>query len=94
MLTAQDDQEAQMQLSELLEGYEQHRDFPRGELALIEPLRGLRLMRYAAWLVTRWSDPAFPKAFPWVADEGYWDQHLRTLEQQRQLLESNPRWLA
>lgn len=94
MLTAQDDQEAQMQLSELLEGYEQHRDFSRAELALIEPLRGLRLMRYAAWLVTRWSDPAFPKAFPWVADEGYWDQHLRTLEQQRQLLESNPRWLS
>lgn len=94
MLTAQHDQEAQMQLSELLEGYEQHRDFPRGELAWIEPLRSLRLIRYAAWLVTRWSDPAFPRAFPWVADEGYWDQHLRTLEQQRQLLEAKPRWLA
>ncbi|WP_458527301.1 serine/threonine protein kinase [Onishia taeanensis] len=94
MLTAQHDQEAQMQLSELLEGYEQHLDFPRAELAWIEPLRSLRLMRYAGWLVNRWSDPAFPKAFPWVADEGYWDQHLRTLEQQRQLLETTPRWLA
>ena len=35
------------------------------ELTLIEPLRTLRIMHYAAWLARRWEDPAFPRAFPW-----------------------------
>ncbi|SDM73065.1 Ser/Thr protein kinase RdoA involved in Cpx stress response, MazF antagonist [Franzmannia pantelleriensis] len=94
LLTAQTPEELQWQLSEILEGYEQEADFPRGELALIEPLRTLRLLRHSAWLTARWEDPAFPRAFPWAAEEGYWDQHIRSLEQQRQALEQHPRWLA
>lgn len=94
LFTAQDEGERQMQLSEVLEGYEQHRDFERRELALVEPLRTLRLLRHSAWLVDRWEDPAFPLAFPWLADAGYWDGHLRLLEQQRQVLEVAPCWLA
>ncbi|WP_227368656.1 serine/threonine protein kinase [Halomonas sp. M20] len=93
MLTAQNEHEMRLQLSELLEGYEENMPFDRRQLEWIEPLRTLRLMRYSAWLVARWQDPAFPRAFPWVADEAYWDQHIRTLEQQRLLLEK-PRWLA
>lgn len=94
MLTAQNDQERQMQLSELIEGYEEHVPFDRRQLAWVEPLRTLRLMRHSAWLVVRWEDPAFPQAFPWAATEAYWDQHIRTLEQQRQVLEGRQRWLA
>lgn len=94
LLTAQGPEEAQWQLSEVLEGYEQAAEFPREELALIEPLRTLRLMRHSAWLTARWEDPAFPRAFPWAADENYWDQHIRSLEQQRQVLDKHPRWLA
>lgn len=94
LLTAQNDQELHMQLSELLEGYEQHRDFDRRQLEWIEPLRALRLMRHSAWLVARWEDPAFPRAFPWVASEDYWDQHIRILEQQRMVLDGSQRWLA
>ncbi|WP_447556445.1 serine/threonine protein kinase [Vreelandella sp. EE22] len=81
------------QLSEMTEGYEQVRPFPSEQLGLIEPLRGYRLIRYTAWLVSRWDDPAFPRAFPWVAESGYWDQHIRQLEQQLLLL-AEPRWLA
>lgn len=94
MLIGQDDQELQMQLSELIEGYEEHCAFERRQLEWIEPLRTLRLMRHSAWLVARWQDPAFPRAFPWVIGEEYWDQHIRILEQQRQALERGPRWLA
>ncbi|MDR5867101.1 serine/threonine protein kinase [Halomonas koreensis] len=94
LFTAQDEGERQMQLSEVIEGYEQHRDFDRAELALVEPLRTLRLLRHSAWLVDRWEDPAFPRAFPWLVDAGYWDSHIRQLEQQRQALEAAPRWLA
>ncbi|UYG02239.1 serine/threonine protein kinase [Halomonas sp. LR3S48] len=93
-LTAEHEAEWHMQLSEVLEGYEQHREFDRRELALIEPLRTLRLMRHSAWLVARWDDPAFPPAFPWVADAGYWDAHIRQLEQQRLVLDRSPRWLS
>lgn len=94
LITAQRDEERHMQLSEVIEGYEQHRDFDRRELALMEPLRTLRLLRHSAWLVARWDDPAFPPAFPWLAEEGYWDGQLRQLEQQRLLLERDSRWLA
>lgn len=94
LLTAQHEAEWQMQLSEVIEGYEQHCDFERRELRLIEPLRTLRLMRYSAWLLARRDDPAFPQAFPWLNDEGYRDAHIRELEQQRQIMENKPRWLA
>ena len=39
------------------------REFDFRELRLIEPLRALRMLHHAAWLATRWSDPAFPRAF-------------------------------
>ncbi|WP_148253788.1 serine/threonine protein kinase [Aidingimonas lacisalsi] len=94
LLTAQHEDDLRMQLSEILEGYEQWREFDRSELELIEPLRTLRLLRHSAWLVARWEDPAFPRAFPWVIEESFWDQQLRNLEQQRLALQSPPRWLA
>ena len=94
LITAEQPEERHMQLSEVMEGYEEQREFDRTELALMEPLRALRLLRHSAWLVARWEDPAFPAAFPWLADEGYWDGQIRSLEQQRQVLERAPRWLS
>ena len=93
LLAIDDPQTWRAQLSEISEGYEQERVFPHEELNLIEPLRSYRLVRHSAWLVDRWHDPAFPQAFPWLASGGYWDQHIRQLEQQRLQLAS-PRWLA
>ena len=75
------------QLTELLDGYEEFRDFPRAELALIEPLRALRLVLHDAWLAKRWSDPAFPKAFPWFDQNGYWAAQARRFDEQRRALE-------
>lgn len=93
LLTAQSSEEWQMQLSEVIEGYEMSLEFDRRQLDWIETLRTLRLVRHSAWLTARWNDPAFPRAFPYVAESGYWDQHIRELEQQRIALDS-PRWLA
>jgi len=93
LLTAQSSEEWQMQLSEVIEGYEMTREFDRRQLEWVEALRTLRLIRHSAWVTARWEDPAFPRAFPYVADSGYWDQHIRHLEQQRVALDS-PRWLA
>lgn len=81
------------QLSEISEGYEEERAFPHEQLELIESLRSHRMVRHSAWLAARWEDPAFPRAFPWLGESGYWDEHIRQLEQQRVRLEST-RWLA
>jgi Ser/Thr protein kinase RdoA (MazF antagonist) len=82
MLIAGSESDMRTQLKDLLEGYEQFLPFDRRELALIEPLRALRMIHYAAWLARRWDDPAFPKAFPWFAETRYWEEHYRALEEQ------------
>jgi Ser/Thr protein kinase RdoA (MazF antagonist) len=50
MLLSGDRRQRTTQLSALIDGYEQFRPFDRRELALIEPLRTLRLIHYSAWL--------------------------------------------
>jgi Ser/Thr protein kinase RdoA (MazF antagonist) len=82
MLLSGDSQEMRSELTDLLKGYEQFSPFDRSEIALIEPLRALRMIHYSAWLARRWYDPAFPKAFPWFAEPRYLEQHLRTLQDQ------------
>jgi Ser/Thr protein kinase RdoA (MazF antagonist) len=82
MLLAGDAAEMRVEMRDLLKGYEQFLPFDRGEIALIEPLRALRMIHYSAWLARRWHDPAFPLAFPWFAEPRYWEQHYRALEDQ------------
>ncbi len=74
--------ERAQQLREILDGYTQFTDFDYRELALIEILRTLRLMHYAAWLARRWQDPAFPSAFPWFGENKFWEQHILDLREQ------------
>ena len=64
-----------------LEGYEQFRLFDRGTLRLVEPLRGLRVVHYAAWLARRWHDPAFPAAWPHFGTDDYWRRETEDLEE-------------
>jgi Ser/Thr protein kinase RdoA (MazF antagonist) len=82
MLIAGNRAEMAAQLADVLEGYEQFLPFNRREVALIEPLRALRMIHYSAWLARRWHDPAFPKAFPWFAEPRYWEEHYRALDEQ------------
>jgi Ser/Thr protein kinase RdoA (MazF antagonist) len=82
MLLAGGPQEMRTGLTDLLKGYEQFLPFDRSEIALIEPLRALRMIHYSAWLARRWHDPAFPLAFPWFAEPRYWEDHYRALYDQ------------
>ncbi|MGD2168220.1 MAG: serine/threonine protein kinase [Gammaproteobacteria bacterium] len=75
------------QLADLLEGYSQFHDFDYRELRLIEALRSLRIIHYTAWIARRWSDPAFPRAFPWFTENKYWEEHVLTLREQRAALD-------
>ncbi len=90
MLLAGNREEVRRQLTDILEGYEQFAEFDRVELGLIEALRALRMIHYAAWLARRWHDPAFPKAFPWFAAPRYWDDHVRQLTEQLEALDEAP----
>ena len=72
MLLSGDRSQRTRQLGALVDGYEQFRNFDRRELALIEPLRTLRLIHYSAWLARRWEDPTFPVNFPWFGSSDYW----------------------
>ena len=90
MFLSGDRREMEPQLAALLSGYTTFRDFPANELGLIEALRSLRIMHYAAWLARRWDDPAFKAAFPWFAAPRYWDEHVLALREQTALLQEPP----
>jgi Ser/Thr protein kinase RdoA (MazF antagonist) len=90
MFLSGDSNEQTPQLHELLEGYTQFRNFDARELNLIEALRTLRIMHYAAWLARRWEDPAFKIAFPWFNSSRYWDEHVLALREQAALMQEEP----
>jgi len=90
MLLSGGREEMRTELHDLLKGYEQFLPFERSEIALIEPLRALRMIHYSAWLARRWHDPAFPRAFPWFAEPRYWEDHYRALDDQLAAVVSPP----
>lgn len=94
MFLSGDREEQEPQLKALLEGYTAFRSFDARELHLIEALRSLRIMHYAAWLARRWADPAFKVAFPWFDSRRYWDDHVLALREQVALMQERPlEWL-
>jgi Ser/Thr protein kinase RdoA (MazF antagonist) len=90
MMLAGSPAEQQRQWQEILEGYQQFAAFDFLEVTLIEPLRALRMLHHAAWIVHRWADPAFPRAFPWVAEPRYWEGHLLDLLEQIATIDEPP----
>jgi Ser/Thr protein kinase RdoA (MazF antagonist) len=90
MFLSGDRDEQTPQLAALLEGYEEFRRFDARELHLIEALRTLRIMHYAAWIARRWEDPAFRIAFPWFNSARYWDEQVLTLREQSALVQESP----
>jgi Ser/Thr protein kinase RdoA (MazF antagonist) len=77
-------------LNDFMEGYTEFREFSARELHLVEALRTLRLIHYAAWLAQRWQDPAFPIAFPFFNTQRYWEEHILSLREQVSLMEEPP----
>jgi Ser/Thr protein kinase RdoA (MazF antagonist) len=80
------------QFADLLAGYECFHDFDPRELHLVEALRTLRLIHYAAWIARRWEDPAFPAAFPWFNTQRYWQDRILELREQIALMDEPPLW--
>lgn len=90
MLLNGDKAERRMQLETIIEAYEEFSEFKADEIALIEPLRAMRMVYYLAWLIRRWDDPAFPKNFPWLTGEEYWHRQTLTFIEQVKVLQEPP----
>jgi len=90
MLLSGDRESMTQQLGDVLDGYEDFADFDRAELHLVEALRTLRLMHYAAWIARRWDDPAFPAAFPWFNTQRYWQDRILELREQVAAMQEPP----
>ncbi len=90
MLLSGDRAAMSLQLGHVVAGYREFHDFNRGELALIEALRTLRMIHYAGWLARRWHDPAFPASFPWFNSQRYWQDQILALREQCAAMDEPP----
>ena len=88
MLLSGDAEEMRMQLENLIEGYQTFHEFEFSSIILIESLRTLRMINYAAWIARRWADPAFKQAFPWFDSPRYWEEHILSLREQAAMLDA------
>ncbi len=92
MMLSGEREERSRQLGDVMAGYEDFCEFDPRELHLIEALRTLRLIHYAAWIARRWDDPAFPAAFPWFDTPRYWQDRILELREQIALMDEPPLW--
>ncbi len=40
--------------------------------------------------ISRWNDPAFPRAFPWFGDARFWERHIADLFEQLSAMDDPP----
>lgn len=90
MFCAGEPAQIQREWTEVLDGYEQFAHFDCTETILVEAMRAMRMLNHAAWIATRWTDPAFPRAFPWFGEPRYWERHIDELREQLEALEDPP----
>jgi Ser/Thr protein kinase RdoA (MazF antagonist) len=76
------DEEGVRQRRLMIEAYRTFRPFENRWISLVETLRALRFIHYAAWIARRWKDPAFPAHFPNFNTEDYWQRETVDLEDQ------------
>lgn len=77
-------------LRDFIRGYQMFRPFDARQLCLIEPLRCMRLIYHSYWIAKRWTDPAFPQAFPYFESQRYWEEHILSLREQQAVMQEPP----
>ncbi len=79
--------DSQRELSLILEGYEQFQPFDRTTVALIEPLRIMRMLYYLAWSALQRHDLSFRQSFPHWGGPAFWVQEIEDLRTQLDVIE-------
>jgi Ser/Thr protein kinase RdoA (MazF antagonist) len=87
MLFNGDAAEVEEQRNAFFDGYETFREFDYDTFVLTEPLRTLRMIRYAAWIGQRYEEAAFQRAFPYYQERRYWEEFLLSIKEQISLLQ-------
>ncbi|MBI3072281.1 MAG: serine/threonine protein kinase [Deltaproteobacteria bacterium] len=82
MLVASADAEGDRQRQLLIESYRAVRPFDDAWLCLVEPLRALRYIHYAAWIARRLDDPSFQRTFAHFGTLQYWQGQVQDLREQ------------
>jgi Ser/Thr protein kinase RdoA (MazF antagonist) len=70
------------ELELLIEGYRRFRDFDRGSLRLIEPLRLMRMIYFLAWCARQTGDFKFQANFPEWGSAPFWRRETADLARQ------------
>lgn len=73
----------------MLQGYEQFREFDDKTLKLIEPLRAMRIIYFLAWCSKQSKDYRFKTTFPDWGSEAFWQNEIKDLEIQLQIIEDH-----
>jgi len=71
----------------LIEGYAAFHPFDRRTLALVEPLRAMRMIYYLAWCARQSHDHAFRKDHPEWGTAAFWTRELNDLATQVDAIE-------
>ncbi len=74
------------ELGLLVEGYERFSRFDRRELALIEPLRFMRMVYFLAWRSRQRGDAWFAREFPDWGNEAFWIRETEDLRDQARVI--------
>jgi Ser/Thr protein kinase RdoA (MazF antagonist) len=77
------------ELGLIIEGYEDFMGFDRRELALIEPLRFMRMVYFLAWRSRQRDDLWFRESFPDWGGEEFWKTEIEDLRDQAELVEAS-----
>ena len=75
------------ELALILEGYEQFHTFERSSLALIEPLRLMRMIYYLAWSARQRDDRRFREGHPDWGTRAFWLKEIEDLRDQIRAIE-------
>ena len=71
--------ESLAELDALAEGYETFRPFDWHQLRLVEALRAMRYVHYAAWCGRQQADQGFVQTVPGWGTDDYWQQEIELL---------------
>jgi Ser/Thr protein kinase RdoA (MazF antagonist) len=79
----------QAELTLLLEGYEQFRDFDDHTCRLIEPLRAMRIIYFLAWCSRQVNDYTFRAHYPDWGSDAFWKREVADLAHQLQVIQEH-----
>ena len=83
-------EDAQVELSLLLEGYETFLPFDYPSLRLVEPLRAMRFIHYISWCGRQYLEDGDTRINESFGSYDYWLQELGDLEDQLEVIRQRP----